>query len=189
MMRKKILFVPVAIFPLLNSFVIAQAPLPTELFACRQIPVPGDRLRCYDAAVGRQDRSTPEGTGSPTTPTAASGAASTITISPAEAVSVASKKSPESRTDLQESVSPLSSPQRAAANHSVQSTVTYFSRNHHNKAIVILDNDEIWMETTASKFVGEIKTGSSVTLSREGLGWYRLRIHGSKGVMAVRRIK
>jgi len=189
MISKKKLFVPVAIFPLLNPFVIAQAPLPTELFACRQIPVPGDRLRCYDTAVGGPDRSTPEGTGSPTIPTAASSTASTITISPAEAVSVASKKFPESPTDLKESVSPISSPQRAAANHSVQSTVTYFSRNHHNKAIVMLDNNEIWMESTASKFIGEIKTGSSVTLSREGLGWYRLRIHGSKGVMAVRRIK
>lgn len=185
-MNGKILASLLLVCPL--SAAMAQTPLPAEFTSCRQIPEAAARLRCYDALVdGRGEVVSSEVSASAATRTPATMSAVAAVHTPA---TVPAAATPEPAPVVREraSVAPTAR-ERVVEAKRVQSRVVSFSRDRRGKAIVVLDNNEIWVETSASKFIGQIAPGAAVTLTREGLGWYRLRIDGAQGVMAVRRAR
>ena len=71
----------------------------------------------------------------------------------------------------------------------VTSRVLGIERTRHGRIVIHLENDQVWAETSASRFRGEIPAGAEATVSREGLGWFRMRFRDIDGVVAVRRVR
>ena len=71
----------------------------------------------------------------------------------------------------------------------ITSRVARIERSRHGRIIVYLENDQVWAETSASRFRGEIPAGAEATVSKEGLGWFRMRFSNVDGVLAVRRMR
>ena len=71
----------------------------------------------------------------------------------------------------------------------ITANVTRVEENGTGKVIVYLDNEQVWIETSASRFRGKPKTGEKATINRAGLGWYRMKFSKTYGVMAVRRAR
>lgn len=69
------------------------------------------------------------------------------------------------------------------------STLISFSRNSLNKAVFILKNGQVWIETDVSRFRGRAKEGSEVVLEQGSLGGYRLKVVGKTGKALVKRLK
>jgi hypothetical protein len=162
---------------------VAQTPLSERLAECRELRSDSERLRCYDAMSDSEEAVVLSDVSSrsdyrPDMTTPGPGTAPTPAVSPEER---GAEKRPAS-------IAPLAR-ETARANLSVQAKVVRFWRDRRGKALILLDNEEVWVETSASKFVGELTAGTIVTLSREGLGWYRLRVEGVQGTMAVRRAR
>lgn len=71
----------------------------------------------------------------------------------------------------------------------ITSRVVRTERTRRGRIVVHLENDQVWAETSASRFRGEIPAGTEATVAREGLGWFRMRFRNIDGVMAVRRVR
>lgn len=138
---------------------------------CRTISADTERLRCYDQlANGQIPTSSPRGILSPKS-----------TLPTQSGLSVASTEKPSVLTSQATSDAAA----KPANPFLVRAVVTERSRNGARRVVIRLDDGSEWVETSANKFKKEIPIGASVTVSREGLGWFRLRLDGVSGVMAV----
>ncbi|MEO1170393.1 MAG: hypothetical protein AAFW97_16940 [Pseudomonadota bacterium] len=57
------------------------------------------------------------------------------------------------------------------------------------RRVFLLENGQIWREGNNSSLRGRIRVGSSATVSRGGIGGYRLRVEGRTGFISVTRIR
>ncbi|MGD8327229.1 MAG: hypothetical protein PVF65_09950 [Sphingomonadales bacterium] len=71
----------------------------------------------------------------------------------------------------------------------ISSVITKVEKKGSGKTIIYLDNGQAWIETSASRFRGKPKVGETATITKEGLGWFRIRFSKTYGVLAARRIR
>ena len=57
------------------------------------------------------------------------------------------------------------------------------------RRVFLLENGQIWREGNNSSLRGRIRVGSSATISRGGIGGYRLRVEGRTGFVSVSRVR
>lgn len=71
----------------------------------------------------------------------------------------------------------------------IDAAVTKVERSRSGKLIIFLDNEQIWAETSASRFRGKPKIGETAVIQKKGLGWFRIEFSDTYGIMAARRVK
>ncbi len=71
----------------------------------------------------------------------------------------------------------------------VKAEVVEFNTSPIGKAVIILQNRQIWQETNPSTLRGSIRPGTMVQIERENLGSFRLRAPGKRGFLTVERIR
>lgn len=98
---------------------------------------------------------------------------------PADGARVAPDVTPEAQAILEAAREP----------EQIRSRVVRTERSRRGRMVIHLENDQVWAETSASHFKGEIPAGAEATVSREGLGWFRMRFKDIDGVVAVRRVQ
>ncbi len=186
-----ILFAGICALPTLQA--AAAAELPQELIDCRKITSAVARLDCYDQTIDAHKKSASsrasgaglEGRSEPAPATAEPAAVTTATTTIAQP---AGDISPEAlfgknNEELQQSV------QEATGTHEIdriESFVAKIRASASGKAIITLDNGQVWAQTDNSRL--RLSGYDKVTIRRASLGSYLLYKSGSKTSMRVKRI-
>ncbi|MBC2776123.1 hypothetical protein [Parasphingopyxis marina] len=71
----------------------------------------------------------------------------------------------------------------------VTSPITETLVDSTRRRVFLLENGQIWREGNNSSLRGRIRVGSIATVSRGGLGGFRLRVEGRTGFISVSRIR
>lgn len=71
----------------------------------------------------------------------------------------------------------------------VTSTITETFTDGTQRRVFLLENGQIWREGNNSSLRGRIRIGSTATVSRGGIGGYRLRVEGRTGFISVTRVR
>jgi len=72
---------------------------------------------------------------------------------------------------------------------SVTSVITETFIDGTRRRVFLLENGQIWREGSNTTLRGRIRLGSTATVSRGGIGGYRLRIEGRTGFISVGRVR
>lgn len=72
---------------------------------------------------------------------------------------------------------------------SVTSPITETFVDGTRRRVFLLENGQIWREGNNSSLRGRIRVGSTATISRGGIGGYRLRVEGRTGFISVSRVR
>lgn len=91
----------------------------------------------------------------------------------------------EQRGGSAEDVADLAPPEP----ESVTSVITETFIDGTRRRVFLLENGQIWREGSNTTLRGRIRIGSTATISRGGIGGYRLRIEGRTGFISVGRIR
>jgi hypothetical protein len=167
----------------------AAAELPQDLIACRQLASAVERLDCYDEFVDANKRSTnqapaaaPARQPEPVVPAASAAAtAATATNPPAEISQedLFGKNMDEIQKSVQEATGTIEIDRIVA-------TITNIRSSAGGKAIITLDNGQVWTQIDSSKL--RLSSYDKVTIRRASLGSFMLNKSGSKTPMRVKRI-
>lgn len=84
-----------------------------------------------------------------------------------------------------EDVADLAPPEPTEVTSNIVETFTDATR----RRVFLLENGQMWREGNNSSLRGRIRVGSSATISRGGIGGFRLRVEGRTGFMSVTRIR
>ncbi len=84
-----------------------------------------------------------------------------------------------------EDVAELAPPEPEEVTSAITETFTDATR----RRVFLLENGQIWREGSNSSLRGRIRLGSIATISRGGVGGFRLRVEGRTGFMSVNRIR
>ncbi|WP_299321995.1 hypothetical protein [Parasphingopyxis sp.] len=84
-----------------------------------------------------------------------------------------------------EDVADLAPPEPTEVTSNIVETFTDSTR----RRVFLLENGQMWREGSNSSLRGRIRVGSSATISRGGIGGYRLRVEGRTGFISVSRIR
>jgi len=71
----------------------------------------------------------------------------------------------------------------------VSKIIDTYTSTRSKKKLFILENGQIWKETSTSTLKRPPKINSNVTISRSGFGGFRMRVEGRSIVLYVKRIK
>lgn len=71
----------------------------------------------------------------------------------------------------------------------VTSPVAELLTGGSRRRVFLLENGQIWREGSNSSLRGRIRIGSNATISRGGIGGYRLRVEGRTGFVSVIRVR
>lgn len=71
----------------------------------------------------------------------------------------------------------------------VIATVADLFTDGRRRRVFLLDNGQLWRETSHSNYRGQIEEGSRVTIEEGLLSGYRLTVEGGAGFFGVRRIR
>lgn len=71
----------------------------------------------------------------------------------------------------------------------VTSPITETLVDATQRRVFLLENGQIWREGNNSSLRGRVRVGSIATVSRGGLGGFRLRVEGRTGFISVSRIR
>lgn len=71
----------------------------------------------------------------------------------------------------------------------VTSVITETLTDETRRRVFLLENGQIWREGSNSSLRGRIRVGSTATISRGGIGGYRLRVEGRTGFISVMRVR
>ncbi len=71
----------------------------------------------------------------------------------------------------------------------VTATVSELLRGSRNSQVILLDNGQLWRETTGSTMRNRMREGWSVTISRHWSGAYEMRVDGRSGYLRVTRVR
>lgn len=146
----------------------AQTPSIADFSACGQIGDDDDRLECFDRTLERL-------------------APSAIAAEPRDpeedfGLSAAQREERDRRAAPAEA-------QRSAELQEVSGIVEQAFVTRNRKRAVLLDNGQLWLETSNSSLRGDIREGASVTIRRGKLSGFRLRVDGRTGFVGVRRVR
>lgn len=64
-----------------------------------------------------------------------------------------------------------------------------FVQNVNGRHIVVLENGQMWRETSVSSFRGTLRAGMEATISEGAIGGYRMKFEGKSGFLGVTRVK
>lgn len=64
-----------------------------------------------------------------------------------------------------------------------------FVQNVNGRHIVVLENGQMWRQTSVSSFRGTLRAGMEVTISEGAIGGYRMKFEGKSGFLGVTRVK
>lgn len=82
---------------------------------------------------------------------------------------------------------------RAAAPVSVDELkskiVEVFVQNVTGRHMIVLENGQLWRETSVSSFRGTVRPGMQATISEGAIGGYRMKFEGKSGFLGVTRVK
>ncbi|BBE35736.1 hypothetical protein [Sphingosinicella microcystinivorans] len=82
---------------------------------------------------------------------------------------------------------------RAAAPVSVDGLkskiVEVFVQNVTGRHMIVLENGQLWRETSVSSFRGTVRPGMEATISEGAIGGYRMKFDGKSGFLGVTRVK
>ncbi|MEM8695730.1 MAG: hypothetical protein AAGE05_06875 [Pseudomonadota bacterium] len=84
-----------------------------------------------------------------------------------------------------EDVAELAPPEPREVTSTIAETLTDATR----RRVFLLENGQIWREGNNSSLRGRIRVGSTATVSRGGIGGYRLRVEGRTGFISVTRVR
>jgi hypothetical protein len=164
------------------------AELPQDLIDCRALTSAVARLDCYDQAIdahGAATSESPEGTTARPAdppPVAATAAARTVVEEPAGEISqeaLFGKNMVEVKKSVQEATGSNEIDQ-------IQATVTRLRSSATRKAIITLDNDQVWTQIDNSRL--RLSVDDKVTIRRASMGSFLLYKSGRKSSMRVKRI-
>lgn len=175
---------PACVLALATPLASAADRLDASLLECRQHADHQVRLNCYDEladrvaarGVARRDALAEDIAAAEDEAEHSFGLRDAGVSDGAAAASVVT---PEARAILEAARQP----------EKVTSRVVRIERTRHGRIVIHLENEQVWAETSASRFRGEIPAGAEATVSREGLGWFRMRFREIDGVVAVRRLR
>ncbi len=71
----------------------------------------------------------------------------------------------------------------------VSSPIAETFTDETRRRVFLLENGQIWREGSNGTLRGRIRVGSVATISRGGIGGYRLRVEGRTGFMSVSRVR
>ena len=186
-----ILFAGICALPTLQA--AAAAELPQDLIDCRHMTSAVVRLDCYDQSIDAHEKSaSSQGSAAEPAPhsePAAAALATTATTTATTATTQASADiSPEALfgknlVEMQESVT------KATNTSEIDEIVSFVSEigsSASGKAIITLDNGQVWAQTDNSSL--RLSGYDKVSIRRASLGSYLLFKSGSKTSMRVKRI-
>lgn len=163
---------------------LAQTPVDADFLNCRAVSNDAARLSCYDALADSLSKTSAERQEQQKSAVAAAKKTAEENFGRREkpgdeGLKIADSVTPEARAIIEAAKEP----------DEITAKVARVDESSTGRIIVYLDNDQIWMETSASRFRGKLPEGEVATISKGGLGWFRMRFKDTYGVMAVKRVK
>jgi hypothetical protein len=64
-----------------------------------------------------------------------------------------------------------------------------FVQNVNGRHMIVLENGQMWRETSVSSFRGTLRPGMEATISEGSIGGYRMKFEGKSGFLGVARVK
>jgi hypothetical protein len=188
-----ILFAGICALPTLQA---AAAELPQDLIDCRQMTSAVVRLDCYDQTIDAHKKSAssqvsaaePARHSEPAAAALATTATTTATMATTATTQASADISPEALfgknlLEMQESVTKATNTSEI---DEITSFVSEVRSSASGKAIITLDNGQVWAQTDNSRL--RLSGYDKVIIRRASLGSYLLFKSGSKTSMRVQRI-
>lgn len=165
--------------------------LQDELRLCRDLTDDDARLICYDAAMDRNEQDAYGRPASASTkqpgpaPVGAANAAAGAGAAAATGAEVSLSQEDlfgKSSDEVERTVELVTGDQRIDG---LSATVTRLQQYGYDKALITLDNGQIWKQVDGSNL--RLRVGDAVNIERASLGSFMLRKQGSKRSMRVSR--
>lgn len=158
--------------------------LAEDIKACRAIPDIDSRLYCYDQIADSMSEREARQAEDTKRAVAAAKEVAEQNFGLREDKQTAGVKSNTQVTEQTKAIL-----EAAQDPNEISAEITKVELSRNGKKVIYLSNDQIWVETSASKLRNKPKVGETAIIKKEGLGWFRVRFSKTYGIMAARRIK